>query len=251
MDLLPHLRRWTGRAFLLALPVLAVTAWQRDRLPPPGAIAPALADDPRQDPTDREPFAFRFRDTLYRVEPVATYELRGLVVSESDAGGLGDMYHDARSANTKDICIAWGENLATDAYRRARFRSGSFTCRVSWPPGMRIRLDQVANNHLLTASDPLRQAIQRLRTGDQVRIAGLLVDYQREGWPQWRRTSKVRDDRLCEIVLVEEIEVLRSGNPLWRLLFRIAAIVVFAAPLVWLALVWVEAGRGGTTLGEL
>ena len=92
--------------------------------------------------------------------------------------------------------------------------SGPFTCYYRYPPDVRFAPQDLANNHLLTADDSIRDRLGGVHRGDQVRVRGLLVDYQMDDWKDfWRETSTVRHDDGCEVVFVESFEVVREGAP--------------------------------------
>jgi len=175
-----------------------------------------LSEEPAQIPTDREAFEFVYKEKVCRVRPVAEYDLRGLVVSHNNIESLADMVHDSTSVDTKDLCVIWGANLADDNFHDVDFKSGQFTCYFSYPGGVKFRHHALSNNHLITDSDEIRDAIGRVRIGDQVRLTGMIVDYQMDDWGKfWRRTSETRKDTGCEVVFVETLEILQKGTPGW------------------------------------
>jgi hypothetical protein len=242
--------RWT---FVAALGLLALSGWRKGALVGPRGIRPELLQEPLQLATDRKPFTFDYRGKQCRVQPVATYELWGLVVSHNDIHSVADIYHDTSSVDTKDLCVVWGESLRHTDYLRASYKSGPFTCYVSWR-GVLPSLDManVGNNHMITDSPAVREAIGRVHVGDQVHFKGLLVNYQMEDWESfWRRTSTSRTDSDCEVVYVEELEILARGTPGWYTLWRLATVLLVAAPLVYLWLFWRESGKDSVKLGEL
>lgn len=246
------LRRWIARAFVASLVLLALAGWRKGGLDGPAAIHPELLREPVQGPTERAPFSFEYRGKRCRVKPVASYELWGLVVSHNDVHSVADIYHDRSSVDTKDLCVVWGGNLERDDYRRATFSSGPWTCYVTWPAGVRVTMNQVSNNHLITDRPELRDAIARVQVGDQVHFAGLLVDYQMEDWETfWRRTSTTRDDAGCEVVFVEQLDVLGRGTPGWYALWRLAESALVLLPIAWGIVFWIEAGRDPVGLGRM
>jgi hypothetical protein len=217
------------------------------RLPPPEQLVPELRQEPVQLPTTRAPFSFLYRGRSCRVRPVAEYRIRGLVVSHNDIDSLADIYHDEGSVDTKDLCVLWGENAASGSYRQVDFSSGPFTCYARWPGEVVFRGDELANNHLITADPGVRRAIDGVRVGDQVAVHGLLVDYQMEGWGKsWRRTSTSRRDSGCEVVFVEDLQVLRHGTPGWYAVRRAAGWLAVAAPAVYLLAFFAEVSLLGT-----
>jgi hypothetical protein len=184
---------------------------------------------------------------------VATYELWGLVVSHNNIHSVADIYHDSTSVDTKDLCVIWGDNLDSDDYRRVDFKSGPWTCYFRYPQGVVFDHDSLGNNHLITDNPAIRRALDDVRIGDQIHLTGQLVNYQMDDWQGfWRRTSTRRDDNDCEVIFLEELEVLRRGTPGWYLLYRLGWTTLIALPLVYLFLMWIEAGREDTTtLGRL
>jgi hypothetical protein len=245
-------RRRIARAFAGALGLLAVSWWLGRTLPPPARLLPALRREPLQGATQRPPFDFAYKGKRCEVRPVASYELWGLVVSHNDIHSLSDIYHDATSVDTRDLCVLWGANATRDAYRRAKFWSGPFTCYVRTPAGVDVDLRAVGNNHLIADRVEVRRALARVHRVDQVHLRGLLVDYRMEDWGDfWRRTSTVRDDAGCEVVFLEQLEVLRRHAPVAHALRAVAVAALVALPLLWLVVAWREAGRGSGSLGEL
>ena len=190
-------------------------AWHQSRqLPERPAILPELLQEPKQGPTRRPEFGFSYRGGDYIVQPVASYELYGLVVTHNNTIGLADITHDENSVDTKDLCVLWGANLERDDYRSITFESTPTWCHWSWRSEA-IRFDEtsIANNHLVTDSAALRAALDRVHVGDQIRFKGMLVNYMDTRYPgAWRNSSTRRTDGgagACEVVFFEELEVLK------------------------------------------
>ena len=60
-----------------------------------------------------------------------------------------------------------------------------------------------------------------------------------EDWGgRWRETSTVRDDDGCEVVFVEDFEVLRAGAPRWHRLYGVSWWLVATLPALWVILLW-------------
>lgn len=248
-----RLRRAVGYGFVAALALLALSWLMAGRLPGPDAIDPALTPPPRQEATDRRPFTFPYKGRSCRVRPVATYELTGVVVSHNDISSVADIYHDRTSVDTKDLCVVWGPNLATGQYLQSRYKSGPFTCYVHFREGVPFDLAGLGNNHLITDSPAIRRQIAGVQIGDQVRLRGLLVDYQMEDWEGfWRRTSTRRDDFDCEVLFVERIDVLHRATPGWYAAGRLARLLLVALPLLWILLYWLQIRSGDSvSVGQI
>ncbi len=248
-----RLRRWIGPLFLLVLGLTAVAWFQKGRLVGPVEIAEPLRRTPIQRPLPQESFEFRYKGRMCRVVAVATYELWGLVVSHNNIESIADIYHDSTSVDTKDLCVIWGRNLEQPDYRRVDFKSGPFTCYFRYPAGVVLHHDAIGNNHLITDDPTVRRALASVRVGDQVHLRGKLVDYQMDDWEGfWRRTSTSRDDDDCEVVFLESLSILERGTPGWYAIYRLGWIAVCVLPVVWVGLMWLEAGSADpSTLGRL
>jgi hypothetical protein len=221
--------------FLGALIVTPVAWFMKGTLVAPSGILPELRQEPVQTAVSRPDFSFAYKGQQCLVRPVALYEQWGLVVSHNNIESVADLYHDSTSVDTKDLCVIWGPNLESADYRRVSFRSGSFTCYFRYPAGVRFTMRAGANNHLITDSQLTRERIDEVRVGDQVRLKGMLVNYRMDDWGDfWRKSSLVRTDDGCEVVFVEELEILRKGTPVWYALYRAGWITLLAVPVLYL-----------------
>ena len=209
---------------LAALVATLLGWWGKGALPDPGELRAEVHRMPVQADTRRAEFTFEYAGESYRVRPRAEYELWGLVVSHNDPGGLGDIYHDDRSVDTRDLCVIFGDNVARADYQKVSFSSGSWTCRYEYPAGVTFRTNGLSNNHLVTDDPAVRAATRTVRVGDQVHLRGQLVDYQAASIPNfWRRTSLTRRDDgqgACEVLFVTSLEVLQRGTPGWYAAFE-------------------------------
>lgn len=209
--------------------VLLVAAWiNRDRFDDEMTIHPALDEEPRQRPIEEPSFTTRANDVEYVVRPRYDYELSGLVVSYkrfSQDYGLHKRWNDF--INIADVCVVWGSN-ATDVDLNAfDFSNGEFTCwfqtkdRDAW---RRFDPDKLSNNHLITTDPDVREVIDDLDVGDQIRFRGWLAEYGEPGGP-FRQTSTTRTDSgngACETVYVAEMEIIDSMSTVWRKLWWLA-----------------------------
>ena len=222
-------------ALLIGLVTLFFSLLFKGRWPKPFEIRPECLQEPVQTQEDvPEPFAAEAKGYVYEVQPLFNYELWGMVVSSHHAGSITDFAHEAWKdyLNIKDICVIFGRNLETDAFRYVTFRSRDFTCYYSYRDpdvGELFSGAHLANNHLITTDPLLVRAIRRARRGDQIRIKGWLVNYRHEGARGGRSTSTVRTDagdRACEVVYVTEFEIMKKANAGWRAAFPLSLIVI-------------------------
>ena len=210
--------------FLICLVVLGVSLFARDGYRRVGEIAPEVLQEPTQTPVSHSEVV-RFTRGSFGVEitPVARYEISGLIV-----GRLNYSYF-ARSDGDKigpvDVSMIWGANVANGVYRTDKFSNDMRAGIVESAFHSRFNRQQHSNNHLITRSRKLYGKACSLRVGDQVTIRGSLVNTkmwqkgrEREWVGNWN-SSTIRTDDGCEVIDVQEIEILRRGHPVWNALF--------------------------------
>lgn len=202
--------------------VLAVVShFKRKELGDVGALLEEVKNEPQQQKTSEQAFVFDYRGKDYNVDPVAEYELYGLVVTHNDIHAFSDIYHDKDSVDIKDICVIWGENAESDTYKEVQFWSEPWTCWTRWGVGEAIgfSLRDLSNNHLLSNDAYVRDTIYQMQIGDQIYLKGLLVNYSQAGHPNFvRKSSLNRDDEgngACEVLFVEEAKILKKGPAFW------------------------------------
>lgn len=158
----------------------------------------------------------------YMVEPQAEYELAACVVSTNSK--WREMFALVGEAtDTPDLGMVWGENLTSGDINKVDFWSGDFTLFWQHGSGVRFYPDAAGNTHVLAATPEVYSTVTGLRRGDQVRLRGCLVNYYRTDWgARWRKSSLTRDDvgpTACEVMFVEQVEVIERGTPLWYFLY--------------------------------
>lgn len=237
----PKLRKLNKFLFFclaLCLIFYIVSIFQLKKLPPQKDIHSDLFNDPIQGSgTVKEPFTFTYRGTEYGVNPLADYELWGMVVSHNDIKKWYNMYHDENSVNIKDLCVVWGENISSGIYQKMKFKNGEFTCYADWGNAdkeeiRKFRNNNLSNNHLVASKEEVREIIREIRVGDQIHLKGILSRYGKIGIPEkyYRGSSLTRDDTgsgACETVFVEEMEILKRGMEFWYIAKNIALYCFF------------------------
>lgn len=227
--------KWT---FLGSLVLLPVACWQADALPADVQVLASLDGDPEQHATRRSSFEVTQGGVRYRVEPLYDYRLQGLVVSRRAHDGdrmLHRRWND--HLNVADVCVVWGDNARGDL-AAFDFWSGQFTCffrtddSAAWRA---FRPEQLANNHLLSDDDYLRERIADVRVGDQIRLDGYLARYS-HGAGFERGTSTSRTDTgngACETIYVTRFDVLSPSPSIWPGLQSAAGFGLFGSLLLW------------------
>ena len=237
------LRTLNTAVMIVSAVTLAVAFFNRNDLPGTIAFDPKLKDEPQQREIHERPLVVPYAGVEYRVEPLYEYELYGLVVSYRQHDGEDSMHRWSNDhLNVADVCVVWSDTAFSPTLGELDFWNGIFTCNVQTRDSVawaNFKMNQLSNNHLISADPFIRDRVAEVRVGDQVRIKGSLARYGAVGGGL-RGTSTTRDDTgngACETILVEDFEVVVPGFSLWRvtmyaaLALLIATLAVhFAAP---------------------
>lgn len=202
--------------------VLLVSFWNRNDLPAAIEVVTELLDEPRQTTTQTGAFYVTYNDVDYRVEPEYDYDLHGLVVSFRHHDGNSRMHFLANDhLNMMDVCVVWGDSATSGKLGEINFWNGIFTCNVktrdsaAWAA---FSMQELSNNHLISADEAIRDQVRVVRIGDQIRVRGYLASYSSEAGGR-RGTSTTRTDTgdgACETVFVEKFEIVKAGHSAWR-----------------------------------
>jgi hypothetical protein len=224
---------------LLALAyLLFFVGWlaHKNRMPATEAIREPLYSDPVQTPVEKEPFTFEKNQNTYTVQPVARYELYGLIVSERRDNFLHRHANDDY-INTKDICVIWGDNLHTSAQHNYTFKNNTVACfyeqKGGAPSDASLKRTAFSNNHLITDDPRTARRIKEARPGDQIHLRGYLSHYATNGGC-FRQTSTRRTDTgngACETIFVTEFDILEKSSRVSVWLFAVAGILLPAGVL--------------------
>ncbi|MBK1722617.1 hypothetical protein [Thiocystis violacea] len=235
--------------FLSSLALALWSHWKKDQLPPPDFYDQARLEEPRQTPTDTEPFKIQANAITYDIEPLFDYALDGVVVSLHDSDAFWDIYHrkDWKDfINIRDLCVVWGDNVASGVFRDMQYKNTTWTCWISTADPVaaeRFGWNQLSNNHVLSHDEYIQKAIKSAEIGDQIHFSGKLARYSHAGGFQ-RGTSTTRTDSgngACETVYIEDFQITRKSNTGWRLTYRLSsalavlafiglAVIFFVAP---------------------
>jgi len=239
-------------AFLISLSLAIWAYWKKDQLPPAEFYPEASLTDPLQDETSAQPFEIEVNDIVYRIEPVADYQLHGVVVSYHDSDAFIDIYHhkDWKDfVNIRDLCVIWGNNVSSEIYREMDFNNTTWTCWAYWPNGevaSRFNMQQLSNNHLLAHDPQVHNAIMEAEPGDYISFSGVLARYSHSNGEFQRGTSTTRTDTgngACETVFVEDFHIVQKANSAWRQLYDFAKIFVVLSLLGLLAMLFLAPVR--------
>ena len=235
--------RTLNKAVLIASALALVVAfWNRNDLPSAIDFHPQLEQEPRQRPITKPPMTVPYAGVDYRVEPLFSYELYGLVVSYRQHDGESSMHRWSNDhLNMADVCVVWSDTAFSPTLRKLKFWNGIFTCNVQTRDSVawsQFKMNQLSNNHLISADEFIRDRVGEIRVGDQIRIKGSLVRYGATGGGL-RGTSTTRDDSgdgACETILVDELEIVQPGSSRWRAAMYAALVLLVASLAVHFAL---------------
>ena len=193
--------------WLAGLAVAALySTWQRwESRPVHPRDGPLAPDEPVQ--TDIEA-ATAVRHGRWLLTPRARYDITARILGREDY-----RYDRIADLAPEDLALGWGpmsdnQVLAgLDISQSARFYS--WRPRAALPIPREDVIAHSANTHVIPADARIRSQLEHLRTGQVVRLSGVLVDAKRDDGA-WLRTSLTRTDSgdgACEVLLVDEIEV--------------------------------------------
>lgn len=187
--------------------------------------------DPIQTPTTTKPFYITAGDKRFYVEPLFDYELFGVIVSKHNSRQVILTYPD-KNFNVTDLCVIWGDNVFSGAYKHLKFKNGDYFCMIDFKDDYAAKAyynnafdgfknNKLSNNHILTDDPTLAKRLRDTRVGDQIYLKGYLVRYGTGPKNIMRSTSTSRDDTgdgACETIYVTSFTMLRHKTSAWYFL---------------------------------
>jgi hypothetical protein len=203
---------------------LIVSFWNRNELPRSIDFVPGISTEPAQTSTQKAAFDVDYNGVIYRVGPEYAYDITGMIVSYRHHNDDNSRMHRLANdhINMLDVCVIWGDNARHPDLGKIDFWNGIFTCNVktrdqaAWD---RFDMNQLSNNHLISADDFIRRQVRKIRIGDQVRVRGYLAGYSSPGVGK-RGTSTTRTDTgngACETIFVEHFQIVSKATSYWRI----------------------------------
>jgi hypothetical protein len=151
--------------------------------------------------------------------------------------GLHKLWND--HLNIADICVVWGKNATNLNLNAIDFWSGIFTCNFETKDSQvwqQFKPKQIANNHLLTENEEIRDIIADVQIGDQIQISGMLAKYKNnQGFN--RGTSITRTDTgngACETIYVNDFQITQPSKNAWRKVYAITLVSLLLSIGWWL-----------------
>jgi hypothetical protein len=221
--------------FYSFLAVFIVTFFTRNSYRGVSEIKPEILLEPIQaESSEKEVISFEKDDYQYELAPLYDYEINGLVVHRMDYTWFSLYKMD--SIFPLDLCIMWGGDVKSGVYKNKnlKFSQDSRFCRYSWRGNLKFNANEVSNNHILVKDKALENRLKSINAGDQIKIKGKLVNVsgQNIGSPgkydpeNFKMKSSVRrndtEAGACEIIYLEDFEILKKGNPVSSSFFKIS-----------------------------
>ncbi len=217
------------------LVLLVITFFTRNSVRGAGRIDPAVLKPPLQESlVDQELIEFAKDGYEYELTPLFSYSINGLLVSKMNYRLFS--LHKYDNLFPLDICLIWGGNVEKKIHKnkRVKFSQDCRWCWVKWRGNVDFNFSEIANSHLLIKDKRLERKIKKLVAGDQVNIKGKLVNVKAQlvgkadKWePQtfsWNSSTNRTDQGAgaCEVIYVEDVQVLKRANLLSRYLFSLS-----------------------------
>lgn len=221
--------------FFTLLIIFAVTFFTRNNCRYVKDISPAVLNPPIQKLLQNfQIIKFVQSGYGYELTPLYEYEINGLIVSKMNYK-LFSIYKTA-SVFPMDLCLIWGSNVANRVYgnQAVKFSQDCRWCSVQWFGNISFNLGEISNNHLIINRKDIERKVNSLVVGDQVRLKGKLVNVKAQLISKggsfdaedisWNSSINRQDSGAgaCEVIYVENIDVLKKANVLSYYLFQIS-----------------------------
>jgi len=214
---------------VLLISICLYTGYKKNQLPVRNHWPAVTQQEPKQTPTQRNPFNVAVGGQTHIITPLFNYEISGLVVSCHFSKTLAEYRRD--ELNIMDAGIIWGQNLNPAIYTLMKFHNNGVWLHYkasSHEVYKKFDNDKISNNHLLCTNSVINKKIKALKRGDVITLEGCLATYTLQNGS--RGSSTVRTDHgngACETVWVNQLTLLESGNKYWRLAFTCCLSALF------------------------
>ncbi len=232
--------------FCASLLVFCITYFINDRYKSVDSISPQALQAPTQkELVNAKSIKFNRDGYSYTLNPLYDYTIQGLVLHQQKYDAW---YSLSRTDKTfiKDLCVLWGKTLESGSYRNGSvaIKQDSRWCWFSYSGNITFNSSEISNNHLIASNPEIERQIRSISGGDQIRIAGKLVNVHAEAIGKTDRyesliadwkTSTVRNDSgggACEVIYVESIQIIKKGNSLSHLLFFVSKWILVGSMLL-------------------
>ena len=211
--------------FWLFLLIIIITFFTRNNYRNVDIVSPEVIGEPKQSEVfDNSIIKFTKDDYEYELTPLYDYEINGMIVHKMDYTWFSIYKRD--SVFPIDLCLIWGDNVANKVYKHKnlKFSQDFRFCLYHWRGKIDFNHNQLSNNHLVIDNKELEKKLNKLSTGDQIKITGKLVNIKAEniGEPgkydpeyfNWKSSINRKDSGggACETIYIEDIEIIEKSN---------------------------------------
>ena len=227
------LRRYLFFGFLI---IICVTFFTRKSMRGVNDIASQLLQEPQQVKINEAPvISFEKDGYRYNLTPLFEYRISSLLVSKINYKMFSIYKYE--SIFPVDLCLIWGSNLSRGLHQDSAlsFKQDCRWCWVNWRRNIGFNMNEFSNNHLLINDARIERIVHSLLPSDQITIRGKLVNVNAQligkgddyspAQLKWN-TSVRRTDTgagACEVIYVEDVEIIRKANMVSRWLYVISA----------------------------
>jgi len=219
--------------FVGLLLVFIFTFFSRNNVRSVNEVVSAIIEEPLQSRIyNHDTIEFVKNGYAYSLTPLFDYEINGLLVSKVNYNLFSTDKFERLFPF--DVCLIWGSNVARGLYRdtRVRFSQDCRWCWADWYGNVNFNLNELSNNHLLVDNNKVLKLLKLMVRGDQIKIKGKLVNIQAKlannpgPYDITWNSSLSRQDTgagACELIYVEQAEILKKANVISRTLFRFSS----------------------------
>lgn len=238
-----QLRKRIERIFFWSLVLFLIFSFfARNNFKSVKSPSPELFSEPiRSELEDSSPIEFSREGFEFTLTPLYEYEMSALVVNRLDYRWFS--LTRASEAFPMDLCVTWGQNVKNGSYRHrsVNFRQDFRFCFGNWSNEAKFRWAEVSNNHLIIKDENILRKAMTISEGDQIRLKGKLVNVKAENKDgnlgkyeaqisNWNSSVELGDSGAgaCEVVLVEELEIIKKANPFFFYGFQFGSYLLIA-----------------------
>jgi hypothetical protein len=169
----------------------------------------ASSDPVQTEPDSKTPIIMRLGNDSVTLTLQARYRISALLVSKNRySSGWQAMLSQF------DLALVWGKLIEPEAKKYITYDQRNrwyyYHYKAGTPYTNAYIIEHSSNNHIIPATDNLKEAVKLVRVGDLISLEGYLVnvDGSYNGEKIWWHTSKTRKDTAngsCEVFYIKKL----------------------------------------------
>lgn len=202
--------RWL---FILACTITVYKFWPSSHHIPKQATFSASDIQAHNDPIQKEATGIpAFQKNGYLIQPVASFQVDGLVLSSHFYAPRSDLEADLAPV---DLALGWGPMSDPVLVSKIQVTQGNrfYHWHVTEFPIPREEIEtHSANMHMIPANEEIEAQLKDIHSGQTVRISGYLVNVSGEGGYKWHSSLTRKDTGFgaCEVIWVQSVTALSN-----------------------------------------